>query len=381
MLESSVFLDASALLSWDFNVFNIEGSNPQSELAWNCFAVSSLVETLKLPVRQLQNVLIYVENNYSMKDYDTCLPYVSSDDHMYGGRILSSLASLKKGHNGSMSKGNPYHNNLHGADVLQAVMYFSLTYKEIGGDFTALDQFCLLFAGYIHDFNHPGLNTTFVVNDWPSSVISLLHGTESPLEKHHLARTFNLLRNNQEEYNFLKDFNDDDVMYFRKVVTECVLATDLAKTMSWLASAKVSFVDMKGEGKEEPSLSALDKKKRLDAAKLLKMQLAIKCGDVGHPTRPLELHLKWSSLICDEFFNQGDVEVRKGMKVSPLCDRNAPSGNYPQGQIGFINFVCKPVISLMSAMCSKGVDNVDQPWLSNMESNLKHWEGLLPPNK
>ena len=333
-----------------------------------------------------------------MKDYDTCLPYVSSGDLMDGGRILSSLASLKKGseessrtrtsqtndpqsiHSERKSKGNPYHNNLHGADVLQAVMYFSLTYKEIGGDFTALDQFCLLFAGYIHDFNHPGLNTTFVVNDWPSSVISLLHGTESPLEKHHLARTFNLLRN-QEEYNFLKDLKDEDVMYFRKVVTECVLATDLATSMSWLASAKVSFVDMKGEGKEEPSLSALDKKKRLDAAKLLKMQLAIKCGDVGHPTRPLELHLKWSSLICDEFFNQGDVEVRKGMKVSPLCDRNAPSGNYPQGQIGFINFVCKPVISLMSAMCSKGVDNVDQPWLSNMESNLKHWEGLLPPNK
>jgi hypothetical protein len=74
--------------------------------------------------------------------------------------------------------------------------------------------------------------------------------------------------------------------------------------------------------------------------------------------------------------------------VSPLCDRHAPAGNYPQGQIGFINFVCKPVISLLSAVCSGrgsgeggGGEGDQQPWMRNMKSNIQYWEGLLTPQK
>ena len=73
---------------------------------------------------------------------------------------------------------NQYHNNLHGADVMQAVLFFTLNHKAIGGGLTSLDFFSLLFAACIHDANHPGLNTTFVVNDWPASCISTAFGTE-----------------------------------------------------------------------------------------------------------------------------------------------------------------------------------------------------------
>ena len=49
---------------------------------------------------------------------------------------------------------------------------------DVGGDFTPLELFALLFASYIHDFNHPGVNTTYVINDWPASIISSTFGTE-----------------------------------------------------------------------------------------------------------------------------------------------------------------------------------------------------------
>ena len=78
----------------------------------------------------------------------------------------------------SSKRVNQYHNNLHGADVLQAVMYFCMQYKDVGGSFSPLELFSLLLASYIHDFNHPGVNTTYVISDWPNSVISTTFGTE-----------------------------------------------------------------------------------------------------------------------------------------------------------------------------------------------------------
>ena len=44
------------------------------------------------------------------------------------------------------------------------------------------------------------------------------------------------------------------------------------------------------------------------------------------------------------------------MKISPLCDRSAPKTNYPQGQIGFINFVSRPVFSLLASVTTNAND-------------------------
>ena len=57
----------------------------------------------------------------------------------------------------------------------------------------------------------------------------------------------------------------------------------------------------------------------------------------SHPTRPLDLHIKWSELIREEFFSQGDLERNRGVRISPLCDRNVSQSSYPQGQIGYYN--------------------------------------------
>ena len=179
---------------------------------------------------------------------------------------------------------------------------------------------------------------------------------------------------NQEEYNFLKDFATEDVAYFRKIVIECVLATDLAKTMTWLSSARVAFTSNVGGVMSSSVLSPAELKKKEMEMKILKMQLVVKCADVGHPSRPLALHLEWSSRIRDEFFAQGDKERSKGMTISPLCDRSVPASTFPQGQLGFINFVSRPVFSLLSAVCSNEHEGESKPWLDNLESNVKYWE-------
>ena len=176
---------------------------------------------------------------------------------------------------------------------------------------------------------------------------------------------------NQDEYNFLINESLENVSYFRRIVTECVMATDLAKSMNWLTSARLSLVG--NNNNEVLTTSAVVDEKKILENKILKMQLVIKCGDVSHPSRPLELHLEWSKRICEEFYSQGDLERARGMKISPLCDRNVPASSYPQGQLGFINFISKPIFSLLSAVCNS-VNEENKPWLSCMDNNIKYWE-------
>jgi hypothetical protein len=178
--------DIEEYMKWDFDVFAIKEENPASWLVWKSLSLLSVIDQLKIPKVQLQNMLLYVEDNYSMIDYDSYLGYVgvasslipsSSSSMEDGDKMIETVSGIASGQ-ASGNSGNPYHNNLHGADVFQAVMYLTMKYQDIGGDFTPLDLFSVLFGAYIHDFNHPGVNTTYVIADWPASGISTTFGTE-----------------------------------------------------------------------------------------------------------------------------------------------------------------------------------------------------------
>ena len=88
---------------------------------------------------------------------------------------------------------------------------------------------------------------------------------------------------------------------FRRLVTECVIATDLAKSMSWISTSRIAFQDWMRNNKFIPMNVNMDvsnpvevvvdenlklerEKKNLEY-KILLMQLSIKCADVGHPAR------------------------------------------------------------------------------------------------
>ena len=207
-------LTLQGLISWEnFNIFDIKSKTPQYFVAWQAFTLLGTMEALNISRIQLQNILIFIEEHYSMSNYNAYVRY--GEHHSLKSvelvdRITSSSAGLKvkEGMENQMKKVNEYHNNYHGGDVFQAVLSLSLTYKgyliniyifiyicyniyinyiflflfffniDVGGDFTPLELFALLFASYIHDFNHPGVNTTYVINDWPASIISSTFGTE-----------------------------------------------------------------------------------------------------------------------------------------------------------------------------------------------------------
>lgn len=55
---------------------------------------------------------------------------------------------------------------------------------------------------------------------------------------------------------------------------------------------------------------------------------------------------KWTYLLFEEFFDQGDIEKEEGLPVSFLCDRNTI--NIPSNQPGFINFIVTPLYTAIT---------------------------------
>lgn len=63
-----------------------------------------------------------------------------------------------------------------------------------------------------------------------------------------------------------------------------------------------------------------------ETERLLSLQMALKCADIGHIVESLETHKKWVSALEEEFFLQGDAERAAGLPISPLFDRTKPGG-------------------------------------------------------
>lgn len=63
--------------------------------------------------------------------------------------------------------------------------------------------------------------------------------------------------------------------------------------------------------------------------------------DVSPPTRNFDIVKKWTFLLFEEFFIQGDIEKAQGLPVSFLCDREIT--NVTKNQPGFLNFIVIPL--------------------------------------
>jgi hypothetical protein len=96
----------------------------------------------------------------------------------------------------------------------------------------------------------------------------------------------------------------------------------------------------------------------------------IHLADLAHNTKLFDISLKWVALLSEEFWRQGDLEKKKNLPVSFLCDRDQI--NIPQSQKGFINgFIIPTFENLVSVFPSLKFT------LDNANNNLKEWQKLL----
>ncbi|XP_058984692.1 dual specificity calcium/calmodulin-dependent 3',5'-cyclic nucleotide phosphodiesterase 1-like isoform X3 [Musca domestica] len=221
---------------------------------------------------------------------------------------------------------NPYHNNLHAADVTQTVHHM-LCQTGLMNWLTDLEIFATLLAALIHDYEHTGTTNNFHVMS--GSETALLYNDRAVLENHHISAAFRLLKD--DDCNVLSNLSREEYRELRTLVIDMVLSTDMSFHFQQLKNMK-NLLTL--------NEATVDKSKAL--------ALVLHCCDISHPAKRWNLHHRWTMLLLEEFFRQGDLERELGLPFSPLCDRN--NTLVAESQIGFIDFIVDPSMSVMADM-------------------------------
>ncbi|XP_055681496.1 dual specificity calcium/calmodulin-dependent 3',5'-cyclic nucleotide phosphodiesterase 1-like isoform X8 [Lutzomyia longipalpis] len=221
---------------------------------------------------------------------------------------------------------NPYHNNLHAADVAQTVHHV-LCQTGLMHWLTDLEIFATLLAALIHDYEHTGTTNNFHVKS--GSDTALLYNDRAVLENHHLSAAFRVLK--EDECNVLQNLTRDEFRELRSLVIDMVLATDMSFHFQQIKNMR--------------NLLTLGDP-QVDKSKALAMVLH--CCDISHPAKKWNIHHRWTMLLLEEFFRQGDLERELGLDFSPLCDRKTTL--VAESQIGFIEFIVEPSMAVCADM-------------------------------
>jgi len=309
---------------WDFDTLAISdhAQNPCFEVGFYVFILLGLSELFDILNQKLRNFLTAVEAGY---------------------------------HN------NHYHNSFHAADVTSSTVFLIINGLGFCGKVSNIDIFGLVVAALCHDIGHPGLNNSFLISR--QDALAMIYNDKSVLENMHAFRTFQILRT--KSCNIHSKLSQTDVKVFKKIVIDSIIATDLSLHFGRIKQLREGLYD--------------DKTLEDEAFKQLALQITLKCADLGHGAKSVEIHKKWTELITQEFFKQGDTERELGMEVNPLFDRGKVS--ISESQIGFINILVKPLFDVYEEFVRHFTDEEDidlkiAVCSRNIQDNLDYWEHL-----
>lgn len=225
---------------------------------------------------------------------------------------------------------NPYHNNLHAADVAQTIHYM-LSQTGIVNYLSELEIFAILIAALIHDYEHTGTTNSFHINT--GSDMAMLYNDRAVLENHHASAAFRMLK--EDEYNIFSSLSREEYKEIRNLVVDMVISTDMSFHNQQLKNMK-SLIAI-------ASSDSHYNKTNVDL-KFKALSFILHCCDISHPAKKWDVHHRWTMLLIEEFFRQGDLERELGLDISPLCDRN--STVIPKSQIVFIEVIVEPSLSV-----------------------------------
>ncbi|CAG8460893.1 16481_t:CDS:2 [Racocetra fulgida] len=266
-----------------------------------------------------------------------------------------------------------YHSFYHAVDVV-AVLYYILTDLGAAKYLTSLDAICLLIAGLCHDIGHVNARTDLAIR----------YNDQSVLENHSCTLTMDIITNHglfrnvhscSNEYLGCDPKNVDIVL--KDLITKTILATDMSYHFDLLESLhnmikSISPCSSEESGEEidndcTSSASSISSSPENSAAYIkssrryqprsrrrasiisttldseqreLLLKVLLHAADLSNTVRPWDISKRWSDLVVDEFFHQGDLEKQNNLPVSPNMDRK--KAHQCQISLGFGDFVVKP---------------------------------------
>jgi len=316
MHDIEVYLQKHSFAEWEFDIFEFNevcGNHALWFIPMVLIHFYNLVGLFTIDPKKLSALLIHAENTYC---FDPLKP-------------------------------NIYHNSLHAADVALTAFHYCNN-EHVGKELNGLHGFSFILAAVFHDYRHPGLNNVYLVKS--QNDIAVMYNDLSVLENFHASQAYRLF--NQDAFKIFGALTSQEQAAFRSYFIKSILATDLANGFEYVSK----FKNIAETTKDFSDFSS----------KILLMQMALKCADVAHPSKPWHLHEKWSLLIVDEFFAQGDLEKEQKLPVSPLCDRQ--NSNLPKSQCDFIDFVVRPCLEPFSKFCQ------EKKWVTIVQDNYIEWK-------
>ena len=267
---------------------------------------------------------------------------------------------------------NPYHTDLHGADVCQTCLIYYL-YGNLQKllDFNDLDLISLFISAAIHDLGHPGYTNNFLINSKDDKAIR--YNDQSVLESFHVSEAFTIIFR-KKGCNIFESMSNDDYKYCRKRIIQCVLATDMTlhtREFQFLKT-KIQTFQIKNGKNVEKIFQNKDPVTNFNTKQDF-LNTLIHSADISNPTKPLDIYKEWAQRCVSEFFRQGDMEKRLGLPVSFGCDRDLVT--LPQSQIGFIDAIVFPLFSVVNEFFP-GLDFT----LQNLKKNEEYYKGIKEKN-
>jgi len=254
----------------------------------------------------------------------------------------------------------PYHSITHAFDVTQT-LYLYLYVYGMADLLTEFEAFILMLSGVLHDIDHMGLNNSFHFKaETPLGVLSAASGAQSVLEVHHCNLSIELL--SIQECDVLCNLPKDQKKEAFKCLIYNILATDMAKHKEYVDR----FKEMAEEGYDKSNAEH----RRLASALLLK------CADISNVTKPFDISRLWGIAATEEFFVQGEAEKKNKLELTPAFQKEK-GVELAQSQLGFINFMVKPMLDT----CIDGVFKGLEPFRTILTENVRLWEIKLEEHK
>jgi len=236
---------------------------------------------------------------------------------------------------------------------------------------TSLDLLASLTAAASHDVGHDAVSNKFHV--LTRSRLGTKYNDRSPLENYHTCLTFELLY--KPDNNWFHSFGIGDQSYLRSLMIELIIATDnnyhqchqdniisLMNCVKLPLSPQGETMKLRAKDDSEPSRVNGE-----PCEKLMMLKAGLHLADISNPAKPNHLCVYWARKVTQEFFEQGDKEVARGLAISPLCDRN--TSNLEEGQKGFIKYVVRPIYEPWARLMPEA-----DIALTHLESNFMFWD-------
>jgi hypothetical protein len=312
------------------------------------------------------------------------LPIPPDAFHAFAQAVRGSMSMYEEAY---------YHNWIHAFDVAHTVFVILRTYGAFRL-FSPAETAGVFLAALCHDLEHPGFNNAYQVN--ARTELALRFNDQSVLENWHAFRASELL----QEHGVLAEVPTDHWWTIRKTVIMTILATDmtchfgLTDELKSVGSRHGELLERLLTGKRadaaagaggaplDSSAPALGPIEDAPAATFLPkadrdvlLKTVLHAADISNPAKPWEVAKKWSALINEEFFNQGDKERELGLPLSPNFDR-ATTKPAKLG-LNFIDFIVAPLFVALSViipdmtLCCELLQGNRTRWQAMLEDDLK----------